>query len=123
MIRIFMLQKRIIRIINGASFLAHTDLLFYENKILKLFDIYKLNIGIYMFEARNSEQFVRNYPYNTRHRSELLSRRPHLTICENSIGVVGPHTWNSIPDEVKNSSSKASFKQKYKKLLLASYAS
>ena len=44
---LFMLQKKAIRIINGASYLQHTDPLFYSSKILKIRDQYKLSIGTY----------------------------------------------------------------------------
>ena len=121
--RIFLLQKRVVRIINGAPFLAHTNELFHESKILKIFDIYKLNIGMYMFEDQNRGQYVRNHPYSTRNRSHLLPNRANLTICQNSIAVIGPKTWNSIPDEIKDSTSKNSFKRKYKNHLLSAYVS
>ena len=38
--KLFLLQKRSIRIINNAPFLAHTDELFFSNGILKVHDIY-----------------------------------------------------------------------------------
>ena len=121
--RIFLLQKRIVRIINNAPFLAHTDALFYESIILKVSDIYKLNMGMYMFEHLTPGMFARNHPYDTRHRSDLLPNRSHLTICQNSISIIGPQIWNSIPDDIKYSTSKSSFKRNYKKLLLSSYIS
>ena len=44
--KLYLLQKRAIRIMNNASFQAHTDPLFFSNGILKIQDIYKLNIGL-----------------------------------------------------------------------------
>ena len=45
--KIIILQKRILRIMNNASFYSHTHDLFRENGILKFTDIYTLNLCIY----------------------------------------------------------------------------
>ena len=37
--KLFLIQKRIIRTINNSSFLAHTNNLFYQSKLLKVVDI------------------------------------------------------------------------------------
>ena len=120
--RLFILQKRVIRLINNVPFLAHTDPLFFENKILKIYDMYKINIGIYMFDLP-SGTYERTHEYNTRNRRDLLPNQIHLTICENSISVAGPKIWNSIPVEIKNSISRNVFKARYKHYLLSFYNS
>ena len=51
----------------------------------------------------------------------LLPGYARLTLTRNSMSVVGPNIWNSIPDDIKNSPSRNSFKFKYKKHLLSSY--
>ena len=45
--KIFLLQKKIIRVITNQPFLAHTNHLFYNSKILKVHDIYIYLTGIY----------------------------------------------------------------------------
>ena len=119
--RILMLQKRLVRIINRASYFAHTDELFFNSGILKIQDIYKLCVGLYMYDHQHDAIFVRNHSYNTRNRSDLLPTRSRLTITQNSISASGPNIWNSIPNEIKSISSKQSFKFQYKKFLLSSY--
>ena len=47
--RVFILQKKIIRIISKVSFDSHTDVLFKEHGILKFFDIYFYQIGKFMY--------------------------------------------------------------------------
>ena len=47
--RIFLLQKKVLRIISKSSFDAHTDPLFMQFKILKFDDIYKFQILKFMF--------------------------------------------------------------------------
>ena len=120
--RLVILQKRIVRLICKAPFLAHTSNLFHDLKFLKICDIYKYTIGIYMYanpDYRNS--FDRNHDHSTRNRSTLRPVRPRLTVCENSLSVVGPNIWNSIPDSIRNCLSRDSFKFRFKQYLIELY--
>ena len=120
--RILLLQKRLIRIIHKKPFLEHTNPLFVESQILKIQDVFKLNIGLYMYD--NSDITIPNrvHSYDTRNRNELLPDRARLTITQNSIYVAGPSLWNTIPEQIKNSPSRNSFKRQYKTYLLSQYA-
>ena len=80
--RLFLLQKRAVRLICNESFLAHTDPLFYRTGILKLHDIYRLNVAMFMFEARHLDIFHRNHHYNTRSYQDLVPSNARLTITE-----------------------------------------
>ena len=106
---------------SGASFLDHTDPLFSSNKILKIHDLYKLNIALYMYERSDNDAFQRDHHYDTRNRNELRPHRPRLTATENSLKVIGPIIWNSIPGNIQNSLTRSSFKYQYKNNLLAAY--
>ena len=46
---LFLLQKRVIRIIGNGDFLSHTNPLFQTTNTLKLHDIYKLNLAVYFY--------------------------------------------------------------------------
>ena len=48
--KLVLLQKRAVRIVKDVHFLHHTDELFNEMKLLRLNDIYKFNIGLYMYQ-------------------------------------------------------------------------
>ena len=48
---LFMLQKRVIRLICGATRMDHTNMLFYDQHILKLSDVVKLKTAIIVFKA------------------------------------------------------------------------
>ncbi len=48
---LFMLQKRVIRLICGATIMDHTNTLFYDLHILKLPDVVELKTAIIMFKA------------------------------------------------------------------------
>ena len=120
--KLFLLQKKAIRIINNASFLEHTDpLFFFSNGILKVHDIHKLNVGLYMYEHSTSAQFIRPHDYSTRGHDDLLPQSARLELTKHSISVVGPNTWRSIPEDIRNSPSRNSFKFSYKKFLLSFY--
>ena len=60
--RVFILQKKIIRIISKVSFDSHTDVLFKEHGILKFFDIYFYQIGkfMYLFKKGLLPNYFRN---------------------------------------------------------------
>ena len=119
--RLFLLQKRAVRLICNDSFLAHTDPLFFRTGILKLHDIYRLNVALYMFEARHSGIFNRNHHYATRSYQDLVPFDNRLTVTGNSLRVSGPIIWNSIPQDIRSLPSLSIFKNRYKKHLLASY--
>ena len=97
------------------------NLLFFSNGILKVHDIYKLNVGLYMYDLESPSQFIRSHEYSTRNNSELRPGYARLTLTQNSMSVVGPNIWNTIPDDIKNSPSRNSFKFNYKTFLLSNY--
>ena len=121
---LFRLQKKIIRIINKSDFLAHTQTLFKQCNILKIFDLNKLQIGIHMFTAVNTTHHTHlqsQHTYPTRTRAHLRTPLHNLTIFQHSLSYSGPKIWNSIPYHIQNLSTTLSFKKQYKKHLLAQY--
>ena len=119
--RLLLLQKRAIRIICGESFIAHTDPLFYRTRILKIHDMYRLNIAAYMFEARHSGNYDRTHRYPTRSFNDLVPSHARLTVTQNSINVCGPNIWNSIPQEIRDLPTLSIFKNNYKNYLISLY--
>ena len=51
--RVLLLQKKVIRIICNAPFLAHTDPLFFEHNILKIKDLYLFHFGECMYKLNS----------------------------------------------------------------------
>ena len=119
--RLFLLQKRALRIINKSSFLAHTDPLFHSNNILKVQDMYKLYVAIYMYNNWEAESYAVSHDYNTRNRNSLVPSAARLTATERSISVVGPNIWNSIPFDIRESPTISIFKNRFKAYLLSNY--
>ena len=124
LISLFRLQKKILRIITKSNFFDHTHPLFKETRIIKLFDLNKLQIAIYMYKDihlnRNlNSQICHNY--QTRTRNEIRIPQHNLTLFQHSMSYMGPKVWNSVPDHIKNLPSLPSFKKHYKLYMTSLY--
>ena len=88
--RIILLQKRVVRILGGCSFDAHTDPIFKELRILKFHHISSLQIGQFMFSYKLGllpsdfdSFFILNkdvHSYSTRNANFF-----HLPLCRTNI--------------------------------------
>ena len=122
--QLFKVQKRIIRLITKSEFLAHTEPLFAQSKILSVEKLRKLSLATYCFnnlnKLNNEHQFY--HVYNTRNRDRLRPYHHRNSLIEKSFLVQAPIIWNDILDNVPNitnSPSLSSFKKKYKTYLLS----
>ena len=122
---LFRMQKRLIRIITDSDFYEHTQPLFKELHTLKLFDINKLDIAVYMFKMLNTQTIAllqqphHNYPTRTHHNIRIPMH--NLTIFQHSLSYLGPKTWNALPDQIKDIPSLYSFKKHLKKYIIEQY--
>ena len=121
---LFRIQKKILRIVTKSDYFDHTQPLFKEHNILKLFDINKLHIRIFMYMQLNSgditlQQLHHNYP--TRAREHLRTPQHSLTIFKHSLSYSGPIIWNFIPEQIKTLPTLHSFNKHFKKHLLLQY--
>jgi hypothetical protein len=129
----FLLQKRVIRSCTNSPWLAHTDPLFTSLKTLKIYDIYKHQLAIFMYQHHNNmlpnhlidETFFNTaYPvhnYETRHANTQYIKPTNTVLASNTSASQGPLLWNNIPTIIKTSPSLASFKAKLKKRLIECY--
>ena len=114
---LFRLQKKIIRIITNSDYFEHTQPLFKNNNILKLFDINRLLIAIYMFKLKHNTPDITNttvqpqHNYPTRNREHFIIPAHNLTIYQHSLSYQGPKIWNAVPQEIKTLQSLYSFKK------------
>ena len=121
---LILIQKRIIRNICRADFLAHTDPLFRELHILKIIDIRKLSLATYFYKHRHTleEPLRANHRYLTRHRNRLRPIAHNRTLFEKSFVYQAPRYWNEIsinfPDNSINDLSFTQFKKRIKHILL-----
>ena len=122
MLQLFKIQKRALRILTNSDYQAPSDPLFKDLKILKLFDLVKLEIGTYVYKNKNSDIFHHlNHQYNTRRRLDFALPAHNLSIFQNSLSYNSIKVWNAIEDNIKNKSSVKSFRFHYKKKLMSNY--
>ena len=117
------LQKKIIRIITNSDYFAHTQPLFKETGTLKVFDINKLQISVFMYKKIKSNTHISlpHHTHFTRTHENLRIPVPNLTIFQHSLSFTGPKTWNSIPNNIKTLPTTRSFKKQFKKHTLLNY--
>ena len=118
------LQKKIIRITTNSDYFAHTQPLFKDTNTLKLFDLNKLQIGIYMYKLIHSTYNVaprQQHNYPTRTRDNLRTPLHHLTIFQHSMSYTAPKIWNSVPNPLKSLPTLHSFKKQFKNYIIAQY--
>ena len=120
---LFLQQKKIIRVIADAQYCDHTDHLFRQFRLLKLNDIYKFNVLLYMFNSNHDTRYSRPHHYMTRHSNLSLPTFQRLSKSQNSIHFVGPTLWDNLPDFVKCQNNNNSFKIKLKKYFISNYCS
>ena len=114
--RIIILQNNIIRIISKVSFDSHTDVLFKEQMILKVPDIYLYQIGKFMYLFKKGllpnyfqDMFIlatQVHSYNTRNSNRKFYIFPFRTNFRKfSIRFQGPKFFNSLNQEIQDSES------------------
>ena len=116
-----LLQKKAVRIINKAPYLAHTNPLFLSNKILKLKDLFKYNLCLHIYLNPDHFNHVNNNRYNFRNSQNLIVPYERLTQTQQSTYYQATTAWNSLPFDVRESSSVTSFKYKLKCYLISHY--
>ena len=114
-------HKRIIRIICDAGYRDHTSPLYKKLKILKFEDIYKFNLLIYMFKARNKGQYLVEHERLTRSRDQARSIYHRLELTQHAVSYVGPKIWNSLPANIASIQRLGQFKRSLKKYLIDGY--
>ena len=123
---IVLLQKKAVRIINGVPPRSPTEILFKESDILKIDEVFKYSMGIFMFKFYHHKlpalftKMFKNitdvHKHRTRSTSNLFMPTCTTTRMQKSLRYCGPKIWNYI---VKHSDIKCSigtFKKRMKKI-------
>ena len=134
--KLFIMQKKIIRIISGDSYTAHTGPIFKKLEVLNLWDLYDHSFAKFMFDFHHDDlpdvfsgYFVRTnevHSHNTRAHSKgslFVSLRPnnnHGSLLTSNLGVT---VYNKIIDLdfFSTSRNKKLFSKKYKQYLISQY--
>ena len=126
--KFFILQKKAIRILCGASYNEHTPPLFQKTGILDVFDLYRQQILCFMHSfvngmLPNSLMDIFQYPsdihsHNTRHKEDpKLPNLLRTDLAKRSVLSTGPLYWASLDLSLKNYCSKYSFKRKVREII------
>ena len=104
--KIYIVQKKAIRLINNSGFRSHTGPLFLKSNCLTLFNIYKYQLGVlmYKFEKRLlptaiQRMFIVNssiHNYNTRLSSKFHIFSVRTNLSQSTVRFQGPTLWNSL---------------------------
>ena len=134
---IFMLQKKVIRMISNADYQDNTGPLFVKLSILKLEDIFKQQVGSLMWDCENNKlpsclsfffkkvKGVHNYSTRCATSNKLCTDNRYNTTTHGSTMFknYGSKLWNSICDLkfYEANISKSTFRKKYKNYLIDFY--
>ncbi len=125
------LQKWAIRTVSNSHYRSHTGPIFSKYKILKVNDMYNLELGAFMFKYSTNglpnvfnNYFVKrsdihNYP--TRRANDLNLTKNKKCFSDNAVRTSGPILWNSINKSLKMANSLKHFREMYKRELLIDY--
>ena len=121
--KISILQKKSIRAIHNLDYIAHTNEYFKNDNILKIQDLYKLQICSYLYKYYNSTDnefhdrliaHANNHNHHTRNRNNLVLPQYTKTTTQRSFLYRSINEWNNVHTPILNSLSIHSFKRKLK---------
>ncbi len=129
--KLFITQKKAVRIIKRVKYNEHTSPLFKELKLLKLNDVHRLQVAKYMHNMTQgilpsplSNQIQLNinlHPYNTRNQNNPHFTHRRTNLASQSIRHKGPSIWYSIQESIRSKKTVKTFQAHLKKLIFTSY--
>ena len=129
--KLVIIQKKIIRLIVNAEYSEHTPPLFQSLKLLKLRDMYTLEIAKFMYKCviRDIPEPLSNiytvtnrvHGHDTRQNEHFRPSISRLKSSTQSVLYKGPVIWNSIPSEIIETNNLQSFSYKIRISLLNNY--
>ena len=121
---LFMLQKKIVRIMTFAKYKENSKPLFLSLKILNIYElnIYLMALFMYSYFNENLPSYFNNYfklnemihSHNTRTASNLFIDYKRTNYGKFSLKFRGAQIWNKLPKDLKLSKSYRQFKQSSK---------
>ena len=104
--KIYIIQKKALRLINNSGYRSHTRPLFFKFKCLTVFNIYKYHLGVLMYKfdrqilpAAIQNMFTLNssiHNYNTRSSSKFHIFSARTNFYKSTVRHQGPILWNSL---------------------------
>lgn len=129
--KLYRVQKKSLRIISNSYYRAETHPLLLRFNTLNVFDMYKLELGSFMFKYTNNllppvfnHAFTKHsqvHSYNTRYKDNLTIPKVRKGFSNKNVYYSGPLLWNNINPLIKYSTNVRSFRVAYKNYLLSHY--
>lgn len=123
---LYLLQKRAIRIIHKTDNREHTNILFFNSKLLKFNELVELQTLVVMFKAKNKvlptnlQKMFTLIENEGRRKGHFRHQFARTTLKQMCTSVVGVKLWNTLQNELKQCKNifqlKKVFKEKTMKL-------
>ena len=117
-----LLHKKAIRIITSSHYIAHTDPLFSMTKLLKLDDLYKYQLGIFMHQVTHCQlpqnmlsMFLRTdnlHSHQLRNQNAYYIQQIRTNTRKSTIIFSGPKFWNTLTANIRQLAFTNQFKKK-----------
>lgn len=117
--RVFILQKRAIRLIAGLPYHSSCRNAFTQEKILTIYSLFILRI--IKFVIYNKTKFILNgdlHNYATRNKNDIRIPKHKLQFASKGIGIIGARMYNALPLGIKNITCNKQLLGALKKLLI-----
>ena len=118
--KIFILQKRVIRVMAGVNSRTSCRQLFKELNILTLSSLYILEMTCFLKRyCQSLELNATVHKHNTRRKMDIHIKSHRTNLYENSVINMGSLIYNKLPNHLKEIDSFKDFKRKLKLFLLS----
>ena len=127
--KLYLLQKRVIRVIAGVNRRTHCKPIFDSLEILSLTNIFKYNVSLFMYKFHHKtlprifDIFQRNseiHQHNTRQSEMLHMPKPKTEHGKRSFRYQGVNIWNDVFENLNVNIKIGTFKKNLKNYLLKS---
>ena len=117
--KIFVLQKRAIRIMYNIPNLESCRQLFKTHNLLTFFDVYILEVLCFVYQRRGDFDYSANHGYDTRHSHRLLPAMHRHSAYHKSLSYMGCKLFNVLPDRYRSIGSLSCFRKTLRSFILS----
>ena len=129
--KIFILQKKALRIISNSHYLCHSAPIFKKYQLLNVYDTYHMELSIFMYKHFSNQlpaafdnyfmQQINRHKYHTRNATDYNICHTKTEFAHKTIRAAGPRKWNITDKNMKMAKSVNQFRSQIKKSLIINY--
>lgn len=116
--RVFILQKRALRIIYNLPFQKSCKNIFKHYSFLTFYDVYILEVICFVYRHINDFSHSNSHNYDTRNTEYLLPPTHKQSLFQKSLYFIGCKLYNKLPKKIKDINQFSKFKTSVKEILL-----